>query len=73
MAKQININKVYTRTGDDGRTNLADGSRVFKSCLSVDQFGIADELNSHIGLLCVLLEKASNNVIRYHKIATIFF
>jgi len=45
------LSKIYTRTGDKGRTGLGDGSRVDKDCLRVEAFGTVDELNSSIGLL----------------------
>jgi cob(I)alamin adenosyltransferase len=43
--------KVYTRTGDDGSTRLADGSRVSKACVRVAAYGGVDELNAAVGLL----------------------
>lgn len=49
MAKRIS--KVVTRTGDDGSTGLADGSRVAKSSGRIECIGDIDELNSLLGLL----------------------
>lgn len=49
------LSKIYTRTGDDGTTGLADGSRVAKSALRVEAMGSADELNCHVGMLFELL------------------
>jgi cob(I)alamin adenosyltransferase len=49
MAKRLT--KIYTRTGDDGTTGLADGSRVGKDAPRVDAMGEVDELNSAIGML----------------------
>ena len=49
------LSKIYTRTGDDGTTGLADGSRVDKSSLRVEAMGSADELNCNIGMLYELL------------------
>lgn len=43
--------KIYTRTGDDGTTALANGKRISKSNELVDIYGTIDELNSHIGLV----------------------
>lgn len=48
------LSKIYTRTGDDGSTGLADGSRVDKTSSRVTAMGEVDELNSHMGLLLAL-------------------
>jgi len=45
------ITKVYTRTGDDGSTGMADGSRVEKNSSVITAIGDVDELNAVIGLL----------------------
>jgi cob(I)alamin adenosyltransferase len=45
------LSKIYTRTGDDGTTGLADGERVDKFDVRVEAFGSVDETNSTIGLL----------------------
>ena len=46
----MRINKVYTRTGDQGQTSLVGGERVSKASLRVDAYGDVDELNSVIGV-----------------------
>jgi cob(I)alamin adenosyltransferase len=46
----VRINKIYTRTGDDGSTGLGNGQRRLKSDLRVEAFGTVDETNSCIGL-----------------------
>ena len=43
--------KVYTRTGDDGKTSLISGGRVRKDDLRVEAYGTVDELSSFVGLL----------------------
>jgi cob(I)alamin adenosyltransferase len=43
--------KIYTRTGDKGKTSLATGKRVSKSDLRLEAYGTSDELNSFVGLL----------------------
>ncbi len=43
--------KIYTKTGDQGKTSLFGGTRVKKSNLRIDAYGTVDELNSHIGLI----------------------
>jgi cob(I)alamin adenosyltransferase len=49
----IKINRVYTRTGDDGRTVLGDGARLPKFHIRVAATGSVDEANSFIGLACL--------------------
>ena len=43
-------NKIYTKTGDDGRTGLFGGGRVPKDHLRVEAYGDVDELNAVIGV-----------------------
>jgi cob(I)alamin adenosyltransferase len=45
------LSKIYTRTGDDGTTGLADGARVAKTDARVEAFGSVDETNSAIGMI----------------------
>lgn len=45
------LTKIYTRTGDDGTTGMADGSRVSKADELFSVMGDIDELNSHLGLI----------------------
>jgi len=44
------LNKIYTRTGDDGTTALASGARRDKFDLRVDAYGTVDETNAAIGV-----------------------
>ena len=44
--------KIYTKTGDKGKTSLLTGKRVPKYHPRIDAYGTVDELNSFIGLLC---------------------
>ena len=53
----IRINKVYTRTGDGGKTRLVGGEQRFKDDPRVEAYGSVDELNSHIGLCRELLRQ----------------
>ena len=41
----VTINKVYTKTGDDGETSLGNFERVAKYDLRVEAYGTVDELN----------------------------
>jgi cob(I)alamin adenosyltransferase len=43
--------KIYTKTGDKGKTSLIGGTKVPKSHLRIESYGTVDELNSFIGLL----------------------
>ncbi|MFT5395921.1 MAG: cob(I)alamin adenosyltransferase [Gammaproteobacteria bacterium] len=45
------LSKIYTRTGDDGTTDLGNGERIDKSNIRVDVMGDVDELNSLCGVL----------------------
>lgn len=46
----VKLNKIYTRTGDDGTTGLATGERVEKWNLRVESYGAVDETNAAIGV-----------------------
>ena len=46
----VKLNKIYTRTGDDGTTGLGTGERRKKYDLRVDAYGTVDEANAAIGL-----------------------
>jgi cob(I)alamin adenosyltransferase len=46
----VKLNKIYTRTGDDGTTGLVDGSRLTKDAARMEAIGAVDEANSAIGL-----------------------
>lgn len=45
------LSNIVTRTGDDGTTGLADGSRLSKDSARINALGSVDELNSHLGVL----------------------
>ena len=45
------LTKIYTQTGDDGSTGLANGERIDKSSIRIEVMGNVDELNSLIGVL----------------------
>ena len=47
----IKLNKIYTRTGDNGTTGLVAGPRRKKHDLRVESYGEVDEANSCIGLV----------------------
>jgi len=43
--------KIYTKTGDAGKTSLIGGTKVLKSHARIETYGTIDELNSYIGLV----------------------
>lgn len=51
----VTLNRIYTRTGDAGRTRLATGQPVSKADLRVEAYGGVDETNACIGLARVHL------------------
>lgn len=53
------LTRIYTRTGDDGETGLADGSRLRKSAPRVAALGDVDELNGHLGLIAAGLTETT--------------
>lgn len=57
--------KIYTKTGDLGKTSLIGGTIVPKSNLRIDSYGTVDELNSYIGLVSdQITDTHSKNVLK---------
>jgi cob(I)alamin adenosyltransferase len=48
---KIMATKIYTKTGDQGKTSLIGGTKVPKSDIRIESYGTVDELNSYIGLV----------------------
>src|SRR5579872_5768054 len=57
--------KIYTKTGDKGKTTLYGGQRILKSDLRVETYGFVDELNSLLGVVISVLpdKKIKNNLL----------
>ena len=55
----MRINRVVTKTGDQGQTSLIGGCRVAKSALRVQAYGDVDELNSWLGLTVAQLSETA--------------
>ncbi len=53
------MSKIYTKTGDKGRTGLVDGARVSKASLRINALGTLDEVNAWIGAILVELKEKS--------------
>ena len=47
----VHLTKIYTKTGDNGETSLADFSRTNKHSVTIEAIGAVDEANSAIGMI----------------------
>ena len=43
--------RIYTRTGDDGKTGIVGGQRISKDDARIEAYGTVDELNAALGLI----------------------
>jgi cob(I)alamin adenosyltransferase len=55
----VRINRVYTKTGDQGETALVGGARVSKASPRIDCYGTVDELNATLGMVRTALEQSA--------------
>ena len=55
MTEEKPVSRIYTRTGDKGKTSLIGGTLVSKADPRLDVYGTVDELNSVVGLTKALL------------------
>jgi cob(I)alamin adenosyltransferase len=69
----VKLNKIYTRTGDDGSTGLVDGSRRSKADARMHAIGDVDEANSAIGVAISALERAGGNTANLTRIQNDLF
>ena len=61
----VKLNKIYTKTGDDGTTGLVDGARIAKNNPRMAAIGDVDELNSALGLaICEITDGALVKTLR---------
>jgi cob(I)alamin adenosyltransferase len=70
-APRVALNRIYTRTGDQGQTGLAGGQRVPKDSLRIEAYGTVDELNAFVGLSSVTCGEAVDSHLRLAILATI--
>lgn len=57
--------KIYTKTGDGGKTSLIGGTKVPKSDVRIESYGTVDELNSFVGLVAdYLTEEGTKDVLK---------
>lgn len=57
--------KIYTRSGDGGKTSLFDNTRVWKNSLRVDTYGTIDELNATLGIITAEIGSSRAKKLRY--------
>ncbi len=59
----VKLNKIYTRTGDDGTTGLVDGSRAPKHSDRISAIGAVDETNSLLGLAICAMDNGVHSMV----------
>jgi cob(I)alamin adenosyltransferase len=69
----VKLNKIYTRTGDDGSTGLVDGSRRSKADVRMQAIGDVDEANSAIGVAIAALDSGHTAVTDLRRIQNDLF
>jgi len=69
----VYLNRIYTRSGDEGETSLGDGSRVAKTDQRVAAYGGTDELNTILGLALAVGELPDSLGIRLTAIQNDLF
>jgi cob(I)alamin adenosyltransferase len=55
--------KIYTKTGDKGKTSLYDGRRVSKASHIIELLGAIDELNAYLGILAIYIESEEKDLV----------
>ena len=60
----VRLNKIYTRTGDDGTTALVSGERRSKADLRVEAYGAIDETNAAIGVARAEVAESEPGLVR---------
>lgn len=55
--------KIYTKTGDQGKTSLIGGTKVAKNNIRIESYGTVDELNSFVGLVNDYIEVEAIKVV----------
>jgi cob(I)alamin adenosyltransferase len=50
---RVALNRIYTKTGDQGQTHLAGGQRVAKDSPRIECYGTVDELNAFVGMAAI--------------------
>lgn len=61
----VQLNRIYTKTGDKGMTHLADSSTVSKANLRVEAFGVIDEANAAMGIACLYVKQDIKDILMH--------
>jgi cob(I)alamin adenosyltransferase len=59
---RLALNRIYTKTGDQGQTHLAGGQRVSKDSPRIECYGTVDELNAFVGMAAITAASAAESV-----------
>jgi cob(I)alamin adenosyltransferase len=59
---RVALNRIYTKTGDQGQTHLAGGQRVSKDSPRIECYGTVDELNAFVGMAAISAASPSESV-----------
>ena len=59
----VRLTKIYTKTGDKGKTSLASGKRISKDNIRIKSYGSVDELNSILGIVRQTISKKNIKII----------
>jgi cob(I)alamin adenosyltransferase len=59
---RLALNRIYTKTGDQGQTHLAGGQRVSKDSPRIECYGTVDELNAFIGMAAITAASTGESV-----------
>jgi cob(I)alamin adenosyltransferase len=59
---RVALNRIYTKTGDQGQTQLAGGQRVSKDSARIECYGTVDELNAFVAMAAISAASANESV-----------
>ncbi len=59
---RLALNRIYTKTGDQGQTHLAGGQRVSKDSPRIECYGTVDELNAFVGMAAISAASGNESV-----------
>ncbi|HTN43927.1 MAG TPA: cob(I)yrinic acid a,c-diamide adenosyltransferase [Nitrospiria bacterium] len=66
----MRITRVYTRTGDKGKTRLAGGQMISKDQLRIEAYGTVDELNSAVGVVRAFNRPDAKRLVQARRLET---